>query len=277
LANKRFTIRKLALLWSLSVLLLMWYPFAPGPPSLFGNPDLPLHYGLFIGVGVLWKLSFAKNNWKGWLIPPLLLALAAETGQILIPHRSAEGIDFIFNLLGLLGGWLIVSNEQKINRSLAAGLLAGGWVAGWGTAAILVGNQLLILFSRTLPAYLTLLAGLISTTFLGWLWFRKKTKIYLPLIVQLTYLITAYFRPQQPAILTAGLLLSALWLVYDGKNQLEELLCLYLLIPLLTLWGLGTVAGPALIISYFGGAAVALNLFILASYYLRSWLFERRP
>ncbi len=269
--------QKLSLFWSLSVLLLMWYPFTPGPPSVFGNPDLALHYGLFVGVGVLWKLSFDQSNWKGWIIPSLLLAFIAETGQILIPHRSADSIDFIFNLLGLLGGWLIVSNEQKINRSLAAGVLAGSWVAGWGTAGILGSNQLLLVFTRDIPAYFSLLSVLISTVLLGWLWFRKITNIYLPLIVQLLYLIKFYIQPERPTILVAGLLLSALWLVYDGKNQLEELLCLYLFIPLLTLWGLGTVAGPILVISYFGGAAVALNLFILTSYYLRSWLLERRP
>jgi hypothetical protein len=92
-------VRALAVLWSLGTVLALWMP-PPDTPGLdWPWLDKAVHFGLFGGAAVLWRLSGA-----GLVEVALGIVAGAaltELGQGMLPWpRTPDALDFTFDLAG---------------------------------------------------------------------------------------------------------------------------------------------------------------------------------
>lgn len=129
----------------LVIVYLSWSPAGAVPRS--GAPGPLEHLAAYSGVGALAALaaSAAHRRWVG--VALVLLAGTLEVGQIWIPGRTAQLVDFAASSAGALIG--MACAELFRGRLLLALLLAGAlltpiWIGllawgGWSLLATLIG------------------------------------------------------------------------------------------------------------------------------------------
>ena len=117
------TVRWLALLWSLGIVVALWWPRPRLPaPSGFLPIDKLVHAGLFAGFALLWMYAARgplrrRAAWVAGL--GLLFALATEAGQGLLPFgRTPSLLDGLADAAGLgLGVALFFGGGRGLARS----------------------------------------------------------------------------------------------------------------------------------------------------------------
>ncbi|GAB3991773.1 hypothetical protein GCM10028771_12670 [Nocardioides marmoraquaticus] len=86
------------------------------PPTLltYDRAEVVANVLLVVPVGLLGVAALRRSRWQDWAVYGFVGALTVELGQgLLLPDRSASGVDVVANTLGMLLG------------ALAADLLGG--------------------------------------------------------------------------------------------------------------------------------------------------------
>jgi VanZ family protein len=120
------TMKKVAwAIWIVMLALVVSGELLPGtsPPmrwvSSTGISDKVLHYGAYTLLAVIPMLGFAQTGGSLWALAMILLGVALEFAQRVVPGRSFELGDITANTLGVLTGVAAGWAGRKI-RSIAA-------------------------------------------------------------------------------------------------------------------------------------------------------------
>ena len=89
-----------------------------GDPTTYPGGDKVSHFLSYFVLGVLFNLSYKKNNFFKIMISFLVLfSIIMELLHMVIPNRYYENFDLLMNFLGLVIGVYIINIHQLFSRS----------------------------------------------------------------------------------------------------------------------------------------------------------------
>ena len=89
-----------------------------GDPTTYPGGDKVSHFLTYFVLGVLFNLSYKKNNFFKIMIGFLVLfSIIMELLHMVIPNRFYENFDLLMNFLGLVVGIYIININQLFSRS----------------------------------------------------------------------------------------------------------------------------------------------------------------
>lgn len=112
------TIRRLAIVWSIIMLIGCLTPHKDVPEELATFNDKGLHIVIFVPFAVLWILAGFRVGWV--LVAGILFGGLIEMLQGILPiNRNADWLDLAADslgaVIGTLGGWLLAKTYKPTN------------------------------------------------------------------------------------------------------------------------------------------------------------------
>ena len=111
-------------LWLLFIFFVSVYPgnlinlVLIGDPTTYPGGDKVIHFLTYFVLGVLFNLSYKKNNFFKIMIGFLIFfSIIMELIHMVIPNRFYENFDLLMNFLGLVIGICVINIKQLSIRS----------------------------------------------------------------------------------------------------------------------------------------------------------------
>lgn len=112
--------RILLAVWTIVIFLISTTPHIPGTVKVIPFIDELTHFSEFFILGFLLLKSFPGSSRKNFyllILSGLGYSIFTETCQIFVPGRFFEFYDVLINSLGLLGGFFLPNQLNKLSGS----------------------------------------------------------------------------------------------------------------------------------------------------------------